>query len=314
MKIEIIAVESLGVRGLCCFVRTGKRRILIDPGIALGYTRNGLLPHPFQVAVDERIQKQIIRRWSQATDIIISHFHGDHVPLADANPYQLDLGEIAGLNPDCKIWAKNSEYLSPREKARARILSENLKIPLTPAAEREIKPLTFSRPFPHGRKRANPQSVIMTRIEDETVFVHASDIQLLNDESVSQILNWKPDIALVGGPPLYLGEKIPSEFIKKAWRNAQRLSRAIGTLIIDHHLLRNQEGLNWIKRLDSQTENNVICGADFMQQPRLLLEASRQRLYREMPVPPEWHKDYARGEADTLPFWNKGCLIYHLPC
>ena len=80
MKIEIVGAESLGVRGLCCFVTTKNQKIVIDPGIALGYTRYKLLPHPFQVAVDEKIQKKIIKKYSEATDIVISHFHGDHVP------------------------------------------------------------------------------------------------------------------------------------------------------------------------------------------------------------------------------------------
>ena len=128
MKIEIVAVESLGVRGLCCFVRTKKRKILIDPGIALGYSRHGLLPHPFQVAIDEQIQKKIIQRWFEATDIIISHFHGDHVPLADANPYQLNIRKITGLNPTVRIWAKTSDYLSLTEKKRAKLFSSALTL------------------------------------------------------------------------------------------------------------------------------------------------------------------------------------------
>ncbi len=115
MKIEILGTESLGVRGLCCFVKTESQKILIDPGIALGYTRYKLLPHPLQVAVDERIQERIIEAWSEATDIVISHFHGDHIPLVDANPYQLNIKKIAGLNPNAKIWAKSS-HLSPTEK------------------------------------------------------------------------------------------------------------------------------------------------------------------------------------------------------
>jgi len=41
MDIEIIGTESLGVRGLCCSVRTGSKRILFDPGIALGFHRYG---------------------------------------------------------------------------------------------------------------------------------------------------------------------------------------------------------------------------------------------------------------------------------
>ena len=44
---------------------------------------------------------------------------------------------------------------------------------------------------------------MMTPIEDEdTVFVHTSDIQLLDGKAVSLIPDWQPNIAWVGGPPL----------------------------------------------------------------------------------------------------------------
>ena len=77
MRIEIISTESLGVRGMCCFVETGDRKILIDPGAALGYKRHGLLPHPYQVAFGEKVKELIIKKWCIATDAVISHFHGD---------------------------------------------------------------------------------------------------------------------------------------------------------------------------------------------------------------------------------------------
>jgi predicted metallo-beta-lactamase superfamily hydrolase len=53
MQIEILGTESLGVRGLCCAVRTKGRKVVIDPGVALGFRRHGLLPHPVQVAASE---------------------------------------------------------------------------------------------------------------------------------------------------------------------------------------------------------------------------------------------------------------------
>jgi predicted metallo-beta-lactamase superfamily hydrolase len=77
MNVEIIGAESLGVRGLCCFVETKDRKILIDPGVALGYVRHKLLPHPIQIAIDEKVQKRIMDVWNEATDIVLSHFHGD---------------------------------------------------------------------------------------------------------------------------------------------------------------------------------------------------------------------------------------------
>ncbi len=99
MDITIIGTESLGVRGLSCMIETGARRILIDPGVALGYLRHGHLPHPCQVAVGAAVREKIIAAMPDATDIVISHYHGDHIPLADANPYQLLLSWVPPLKP-----------------------------------------------------------------------------------------------------------------------------------------------------------------------------------------------------------------------
>jgi len=91
MEIKILGTESLGVRGLSCVVKTGNRKIFIDPGIALGFIRNGLMPHPIQIAVGRIIRNRIIEELEDVTDIVISHYHGDHIPLFDANPYQLSI-------------------------------------------------------------------------------------------------------------------------------------------------------------------------------------------------------------------------------
>lgn len=45
-SLEIIGTVSLGGRGLSCLIKTAERRIVIDPGVALGYIRHGLLAHP----------------------------------------------------------------------------------------------------------------------------------------------------------------------------------------------------------------------------------------------------------------------------
>jgi predicted metallo-beta-lactamase superfamily hydrolase len=55
MQIEILGTESLGVRGLCTIVRTRDRNVIIDPGVALGFRRHGLMPHPAQVIASEKI-------------------------------------------------------------------------------------------------------------------------------------------------------------------------------------------------------------------------------------------------------------------
>ena len=302
MDIEIIGAESLGVRGLCCFVKIGNRKVLIDPGIALGYRRYDLLPHPIQVAVDERIQKKIIKRWSQATDIVISHFHGDHTPLANANPYQLALKRVIGLNQKVRILSKDLSHLSAIEKKRVESLSLNLKKSLISVEGKRKGPMTFSKSVPHGEANDNSETVMMTKFEEgRDVFVHASDIQLLNDEAIFKILSWSPNIVLAGGPPLYLS-RLSKNQIERAWHNAKQLAFKVDILILDHHLLRNLEGVRWLSRLSLETGKKVICAADFMKRPRMLLEAKRRQLYKDMPVPKSWHEDYAKGKVSTKKF------------
>ncbi len=300
MQIEIIGAESLGVRGLCCLVTVADRKILIDPGIALGFLRNGRMPHPAQVAVGETIREKIIQAWGLATDIVISHFHGDHVPLADANPYQLDADRIEDLNPGVRIWTKSPGSLSDKEQKRFIALQERLDA-RWPEGTAGIHPLCFSVPVPHGEATSRNETVMMTRIEDDTVFVHAADIQLLDDDTVDVVLEWQPDILLAGGPPLYL-EYLNPELRHRAWLNALRLANSVDILVLDHHLMRSHEGLQWLDRLSSQSGRKVLCAADFMAAPRRLLEAERKMLYDQMPVPLEWHQDYAKGRISTRDF------------
>ncbi|MCD6401801.1 MAG: hypothetical protein J7L73_07715 [Anaerolineales bacterium] len=118
MKITILGTESLGVRGLSCVVQVGDRKIVIDPGVALGYRRHGLLPHPAQVAVGERVQREIMTALQGATDVVFSHFHGDHIPLPDANPYQLSAQKAASLLRTVRIWSRGSEGLSHHMASR----------------------------------------------------------------------------------------------------------------------------------------------------------------------------------------------------
>lgn len=302
MHIEILGAESLGVRGLSCVVEVKDRKIVIDPGLALGYRRYGLLPHPAQVTVGEQVRRKILVALKDATDVVMSHFHGDHIPLPNANPYQLKAQQVAPLCQSVRCWSKGPEGLSHSMVRRRDFLCQVLDRDLPIAEGQRSGRLAFSPSMPHGEPGSRLGTVMMTRVEDEgTVFVHASDIQLLDGQAVSFILAWRPDIALVGGPPLYL-PWLSSKRREVAWRNAQRLARHVDVLILDHHLLRCEEGLSWLDRLSSKTDHRVICAADFMGSPRRLLEAQRVQLYQEMPVPEGWHEAYARGDTDEAQF------------
>lgn len=309
MEIEVLTAESLGVRGLCCYVKTGTKKILIDPGIALGYSRYNRLPHPFQVAVGERIRKIIIRKWNEATDIVFSHFHGDHIPLVHANPYQLNINSLRTLKTKVKIWLSLFENLNNLEKSRFIDLQEILGKNYNFVNNQFKKDICFSRMVYHGERAKN--KVFMTCIEEEGfVFVHGSDIQLLDKEAIQIILSWKPDLLIVSGPPLYLSVKMNKELRQNAFNNASLLSDNIPTVIIDHHLLRDYQGLDWLKKINSKTKNTVLCAAEYMQKPLMMLEGDREKLYKEMSVISRWHDKYVMGQVDTMEYWDRGIKIY----
>ena len=300
MSIKIIGTESLGVRGMCCLVEDGNQRVLIDPGIALGYQRHGLLPHPFQVAVGIRVRNNIIKAMKTATDIILSHFHGDHVPLFRANPYQLSFRQVPPLPPGLRVWARSEQGLTPLMKRRAAELSELFGPKMRTAEGCSEGPLTFSGPVPHGLPGSRFGTVMMTRIDmGRKVFVHASDIQLLDTATTDKILMWHPDIVFTAGPPLYL-QALTGSMRKRAWENGLRLAQNTATLIVDHHLLRSCQGIVWLDNMSQAVGKKVYCAADFMNRPRLLPEAERAKLYNRIPVPGNWHRDYENGRV-TIP-------------
>lgn len=298
MQVQILWAESLGVRGLGCYVKIGKRHILIDPGFALGYMRHKRLPHPKQVILGERARKKVVNLWGKATDIVFSHFHGDHVPLVDANPYQLHAIELVDLNNDVRVWRKNLCHLSPHEAAREASLKDVLGLDFLSGENIVHGPLRFSHAVPHGDPDRTNESVMMTLVKGDQGFIHAPDIQLLHDQTVSQILDWQPDIVLAGGPPLYLS-KLTEAQISRAWQNALRLARGVGIFILDHHLLRSIEGMNWLEKLSMAAGRPVLCAADYMGRDRMLMEAERESLYQRYPVAADWHEKYAKGEATT---------------
>jgi hypothetical protein len=302
MKITILGTESLGVRGLSCLVEAGKLRVLIDPGVALGYMRHGLLPHPFQVAVGATIRQTIITHLHTATDVIFSHFHGDHIPLSRANPFQLSLDSVAEPLKKVRIHAPGKVDLPGTMLQRRLDLEEAVGHEIPDAAGLGADPLRFSSMVPHGIKGSRQGSVMMTRIrESGTTFVHASDIQLLDPEPLAIIMDWHPDIVLASGPPLYLNRLSPDQETL-AWKHACTLAEHVDTLILDHHVLRCERGIQWLDRLADHTGKRVVCAAAFMGTAPCFLEAWRGRLYQDMPVPEGWHTAYAAGELGTRGF------------
>jgi predicted metallo-beta-lactamase superfamily hydrolase len=302
VRLEILAAESLGVRGLCCRVEAGNRVVVIDPGIALGLRRYGLPPHPLQVAVGRAARRRIVEALEGATDVVFSHFHGDHVPLVDANPYQLAFSHLPPNFPSLRAWSLSPDGQTLTSQDRARELMDLFGPRFRVAEEVLDGPLSFSPAMPHGVGGPPFGNVMLTRVDlGGRVFVHASDIQLLDNATIDFILDWEPDWVLAAGPPLY-HRALDARQRARAWFNARCLAAEVGTLILDHHLMRSLEGQTWLEKLSLETGRRVYCAADFMGRPRRLLEAQRREIYTAIPVRAGWHEGYARGVESVEDF------------
>ncbi len=277
MRIRIIGAESFGVRSMCCVVETASRRVVIDPGVALAPLRFGLPPHPVELKRAEAIREEILLEIGQATDIVVSHFHGDHTPLATPDPSQLLLSEFAKQLGAAKIWIKsrhgNTKLMDKRYGDFVHLFGDRA----LDADGKDDGELAFSLPVLHGKKGRG--KVMMTRVVDRgSVFVHGSDIQLLDDEAVAQIITWKPDVVFVDGPPVYLGLPICER--ERAITSGRQLAKMVHRVIIDHHLLRSQDGLYWLRQLGEESGGRVMSAADWEGGRPLLLEAQRRSLFR----------------------------------
>ncbi len=278
MKFRIIGTESLGVRSMCCVVETSRRRVLIDPGVALAPFRFGLPPHKLELERASAVREAILHEVEQATDIIISHFHGDHAPLAEPDPTQVPLGDFVKNLKQARLWIKsrqgNTRLMEKRYIDFVRVLGERA----VDADGKDEGDIVFSLPVSHGEEGRG--TVMMSCLRDGgEVFVHASDTQLLDEEAVTVISNWKPDVVFVDGPPVYLSNLTPDQ-IQRVKENAKRLAQNAGEVIIDHHLLRSITGLDWLRDLAREGKRVILSGAERMGLPIDLLEAHRRELHQ----------------------------------
>lgn len=274
MQVLFLGAESLGARSMATVVQTAERTVLIDPSVALAPKRAGLPPHPLEAEAAEQVRAAVLGWLPQATDVVITHFHGDHMPLADADPFQIPLAAFTPPNR-CQVWVPGEGGQSGRSRARRRALAKALGRALPAAKGEDDGVIACAGPFPHGGG-SGPVMIIAVR-EGNECFVHASDTQLLSPEAVATILAWRPTIVFTSGPPLYL-PSLTWEEANRARAQADRIASTARTLVIDHHPLRGVGGLRWVE------DASGISAAAYTGVPPRLLEARRRELWTHTPA------------------------------
>ncbi len=281
MKIRPIAADSLGTRSMATYVETEDVKILIDPSSSLAPDRWGLEPHPQEIKRWKEHWQAIIEHAKIAEVIVITHYHYDH-----HFPKRIEVFK------DKIVLIKDPEYnINLNQKRRAAELLTVIKDVAKKIEVADCKRfdfgktrVKFSPPVFHGKSNRLGY-VIEVAIEAEEKFLFTSDVQgPLCSEQLDFILKESPDIVYLDGPLTYmLGSAYKKSDLTNAINNIEKILMMsnLKTLIIDHHLLRDREWRERVKRIfNSKYDNvNIVTAAGFLGKEDETLEAHRKALY-----------------------------------
>jgi len=310
-KIQVtpIASESFGVRSLCTYIETPNVNILLDAGVSIVPSRFRLPPHPREFKALIEARNRIAEFGKRADVITISHYHFDHhTPSYEDWFCNWTNAQTAKQIYEGKIvLAKNPRgFINASQRRRGWIFQKTggkhvkkLRFVDGKSVSFGETKLKFSQPVFHGLPDTPLGWVLMTTIEynDERV-LFASDVQgPMDDATVKIIQSEKPHLLIIGGPPTYLRDyRVTGEEIRRGLDNLTKLVNLIPVTILDHHLLRDAQWRKSSREIFESAHsrsNQVVTAAEFMHKKNKLLEANRERLFRDEPPNHEfqvWYK------------------------
>lgn len=285
MKVLPLAFDSLGVRSMCTLVETGRLRLLLDPGVALGPTRYGLGPTPEEWRALELSRALIMEAAGRVEVVAVTHYHYDHHPFPDdLEMYRACFGEKTVLAKD----RKRNINLSGRKRGalfeeRAAPLAKRLE--WADGREFEVGERVLVSPSVwHGDVGSRVGRVVMVHVE-KGGFLFGSDAQGLADpEALKWVLERNPEFMILDGyPTLFVGWRMSQRAFEASKEN---LKRAVGetdaeTILLDHHLLRDlryREKMEDVFSLAERKGKRLLSAAEFLGLENLFLEAWRREL------------------------------------
>jgi predicted metallo-beta-lactamase superfamily hydrolase len=320
IRVLPIASESLGVRSMCTYVETPDVGILLDAGVSLGPNRYGFSPHPKEYAALKNRREAILKFAEKADVVTVSHYHFDHhTPSYTDWAFNWCSAEIAEKIYSGKIvLTKNYRaYANFSQRRRGWLFvktSGNHADRLEVADGRTFAfgetLISFSKPVYHGSEGSDLGWVLMVTIRHgNECFLFAPDVQgPISRETLNIILSEKPQMLIIGGPPTYLADfRMDWKNIELAMDNLMVLAKRVPTIILDHHVLRDEEWESFIKPIANtamSVDHKVLTAAEFLGNENCLLESMRRSLYVNEPPRPEfarWSKIPAAQRKLTPP-------------
>lgn len=295
IEVTPLAAESMGVRSLCTKIETPDIKIVLDPSAALAY-RPPYEPHPLEYkALDAALQR--IRLNAEDADILtISHYHFDHIRPGVTNwHYNFSTKEdrLAVFGAKTILAKDGRSDINASQRRRAYYFQKDLheisNIMVADANQFTYgnTTITFSPPLPHGPDESKLGYVVAATVEyADFKVIYAPDVQgPTSRKALSYLMSVNAQLAIVGGPPLYLSGFAPKDR-QDAFFSLSALAAEIGVLVIDHHMLRNDSWCDWIspiKRIAKESGNRVCSMAELAGTDPQHLEARRKDLYEQQP-------------------------------
>jgi len=305
IKVVPLAAESLGVRSMCTYVETPDVRVLLDAGVSLGPNRFGFPPHPREYEALADCRRKVAEAAERAEVVTISHYHFDHhTPSYTDWGFNWSSAEVARQIYDGKLVLAKSyrDKVNFSQRRRGWVFAKTggkyaKKLEYADGKTFEFGQtrLKFSDPVFHGPEDSELGWLIMTTIEHESErFLFASDVQgPMHTPTLPIILLEKPQIVMVGGPPLYLAGLIEQEEVQIGMQNLEDLVKDVSTTVLEHHLLRDEKWQEFSKPIfDSASKkgHQVVTGAEFLKKKNNLLESRRKLLFETEPPSSEFEK------------------------
>ena len=321
IKVTPLASESFGVRSMCTLVETPDVTVLLDAGVSLCPYRFNLPPHPIEFQTIQHLRQTIAEAAAKAAVTTISHYHFDHhtPSFEDWVVNWTDNGETARqIYHDKIVYAKNpKENINASQRQRAWMFQKTggkhaKKVEAADGKSFQYggTRLSFSEAVVHGVENGMLGWVIMASVEcGGERFMHAPDVQgPMSEHTVELILAAKPDVIMLGGPPLYLaGFRVDEGQLEQGLRNLARIAEATPVVVLEHHALRDEF---WRQKVESAYEkaeaagHRIVTAAEFAGKENLFLEAKRKQLYTEQPPSAEfmaWTKTLSNKKIQKPP-------------
>ncbi len=308
-----MAAESLGVRSMCTLVETADAKILLDAGVSLCPNRFGLPPHPSEFKVIEHCRERIAYAAERADIVTVSHYHFDHHTPSyedwlcnwtepESTARQVYEGKtVLAKNPKEAINCSQRrrgwlfQQTSSKHAKKIEFADRNSFI----FGETKIR---FSEPVPHGPEDSSLGWVLLSTVEcQDEKLMFAPDVQgPISARTLRLIIDEKPQMLIIGGPPSYLaGFKAEEKQIQAGLKNLEQIVRAVPLTILEHHILRDGNWKEKTAEVDSAARtagHQLLTAAAFLGEEDRCLEAGRKELFATMPPAKDFKKWMRLGD------------------